>query len=181
MKIIRSNAWGTGIHSPYLYGFVTKVIYGKENPLHVIHYPSKTKHRKDLRTAGMVARMITFFKPGRVIFIGGGDVLWKLFSESGHVNGIIHFPDWDQAHFGFKNEFVIWENFDGTLPDLTDDLENSIWIFTNIENQKLRFLMNYFRNSEKVSVTLEVNHSGIIIFNKNLQKENFIIRRYFFY
>ncbi len=181
MKIIRSNQWGTGIHSPYLYRLVTKVICGKE-----YHLPDSINtcmgiNKRDLRRAKMIAGMISFFHPERVIFIGGDDVFRKLISESRPAGVDCYSPDSDQVHFEFRNEFVIWERFDGVLPELPDDPENLTWILSDIKNPEMRYLMDNLRNSEKVSVTLEVNHSGIIIFNKNLQKENFVIHRCFFY
>lgn len=181
MKIIRSNPWGNGIHSPYLYGFVTKVLYGRDDSIPGSNNTCPGINKQDIKRAKMITRMISFFQPAKVVFIGEDGLLRKMISESGIAGRVCYFPDPDQVHLEFRDEFVIWERFDGVFPEFPDDPENSAWIFSNIKSQKMRYIMDYLRNSEKVSVTLEVNRSGIVIFNKNLQKENFVIHRCFFY
>jgi hypothetical protein len=177
MKVISSNRWGCGIHSPYVYSLVSRVIYGTEFRCQQQPAGWKKPKRSIRHYLDVTGRLIRFFRPELIVITGQKE-------ESGHLVEKI-FPDIPVLQVGeattyvpeSNHEFVIWDEIPDKIPQIPGPLYKSIWILRKGLGARMNFLMNELRFSEKVSVTLNLQHTGIVIFNKDLQKENFVIRR----
>jgi len=88
LTTIRSNRWGFGIHSPFVFDLVTRVIFGKPNPLrNRIPFPVIMNHREK-RITEVVVRMIEFFRPEEIHVVTGPGFLQSLILEK-YRNGTV--------------------------------------------------------------------------------------------
>ncbi len=181
MKVIRSNPWGFGIHSPYVYQLVTKVIFGKQS--------FSPKEKSALRGSGngvwgkknQLCRLILDFEPDRIMLAGEGrlaDLLGSPLFQQFPYRPI--FPE-EISLLGNEKEIVIFDDYYGTLFDIPDYQVPAIWVLFNLFDLNSKSLFNKLRNSQHVALTIEVNRMGIAIFNRNFKKQDFKILRWFFF
>lgn len=179
MKIIRSNSWGAGIHSPFVYTLVASVIFSRNR--FPAHSPSDTNgiSSKEWERIRLIVRLIDFFRPSIITLIGGTPRFSTILSQLLPGKVFQYFPANDDPEPGFLEELVIWEEVPAAWPVIPASADHSCWIISDLKSRYGRILFEYLRNCEKVSVTLEFKQSGIAVFDKNLQKENYLIRRCF--
>ncbi len=178
MKIIGSNRWGCGIHSPYIYSLVSHVIYGTEFRGPLPSDSSNKPGRKAKRFLDVTGRLIRFFKPGLIVITGQNEETDHLIAQMVSDIPVIHVHEANTYIPGNSHEFVIWNEFPETIPEIPDPVYKSLWIIRKDHVVRMNFLLDKLRFSEKVSVTLNLQHAGIVIFNQDLQKEDFVIRRF---
>jgi hypothetical protein len=178
MKIIGSNRWGCGIHSPYIYTLISRVIYGNEFRSPLPPDTRKTSDRNVKRFLDITGRLIRFFKPGMIVITGQKEETNYLIAQICPDTPVIHTGEVNAYVPETNHEFVIWNEIPESIPEIPGPLYKSLWIFRKGHVHRMNFLMNELRFSEKVSVTLNLKHTAIVIFNQDLQKENFVIRRF---
>jgi hypothetical protein len=179
MKIISSNRWGFGIHSPYIYSLISRVIYGKRSMAPHLRPSGMKLNRKEKMFLALADRLIRFYKPGLIVLAGRNDEFHRWIAHTHPDVQVVYLREPGRYIPEENHQFVIWAGLPETMPDIPCHLNNVCWIFRKDNRYCMDFLMNNLRISEKVSVTLDLHHAGIAIFNRDLQKENYEIRRFF--
>jgi hypothetical protein len=138
----------------------------------------KTSNRNDKRFLDLTDRLIRFFKPEMIVITGQKEETDLLIAQMVPDIPVLHIGEVSTYVPETNHEFVIWDEIPETIPEIPGPLYKSLWIFRKEHIRRMNYLMNELRFSEKVSVTLNLQHAGIVIFNQDLQKENFVIRRF---
>jgi hypothetical protein len=175
MNPIRSNPRGYNIHSPFAYHLVTEVLFnsaGKPTDLKL----SDTFPANELQGYLLVVRLLRFFKPARVILAGCqfnqlGNILQRLeFQEIPEIS------EFNGPCLGNSQEFVIWSDESVLMDFVPDEICGSVWFLAGIKAPRMRKFFHRLKNLDKVSQSYELNRFGFVIFNSDLQKEDYLIR-----
>jgi hypothetical protein len=177
MKKIKSNRWGFGIHSPFVYKLVTKVIYGNTIlPTRNCAFPVKTKSIDRWRSL-LIVRLIIFLKPKMVMVsecvpcqpeIDQLYINTQTGNKSAYLKGI-HM----KLQTNVYEKFVVSPEPDISGIELSD---HSVWIIPDTRRPGSKELFLSLQNNPCVSITLEVKGTGIVIHNSEYQKQNYLIR-----
>lgn len=156
LKFLLSATNQHGVHSPFVYGFVTKGLYLKGN--------------KNLSIAeNVVAKSISYFSHKNICLTKDAD-RFKL-----KLNVI--FENLDYATFPFD---IIYANAlkEDPTPIGEEYFHNeTMLIVTDIyTNKKTHAMWNRLKDKEHVRVTVDVYHCGMVFFRKEQAKEHFKIR-----
>lgn len=181
MKIVYSNRLGTGIHSPFVYRLVTGVIFGKEVGHNGMIPGSDELNRFGQFVLSLVVNLVKYLKPERVVIMGKKpewqNLLMRELKDSLLIN-----EDFDSGYNAFyDNDLIIFSSFPGLTFELPDSKIKCTWVLTGTKELKMKEFMNKLRNSPEPSLTLEVNKTGIAIFNPDFHKQNYFIRNRFLF
>lgn len=179
MKIIRSNPLGFGIHSPFVYHLVTKVIFSPGNCL--LAFPFASEKKKAMFVRKMINRLTDYIHPEIIIIFGPKENLPIGFPEIEERFKCLYPSKLSDIAGNFKRSLFLIN----AVPENTEihsvQSKEAYWILLNCNDLKMRQFLNNCKNSEKVSVTIEVFNTGIIIFSEIFQKQNYIILDWFRY
>ncbi len=156
IKFLLTSTNQHGVHSPFIYGFVTKGLYRKGN--------------KDLSvTEDVLAKSISYFSYKNIGLINDSNEL--------KIKLTAIFEAMDYGTFPF---YIIYENVLGT-PFKTIEKQyihnESMLIIEGVyATKKSRAMWNALKEQEHVRVTLDLYHCGIVFFRKEQAKEHFKIR-----
>jgi len=181
MKVIRSNPWGFGIHSPFVYHLVTRVIFGNGISLSEKVPGIFDTNRRLKRKAELILRLARYFDPEVIVLEEKNDDFTQYLRNLLSFKEIKTFAELTSQKAGTGLELVIGATsgfFQDAIPGNTG---SAVWILTRLEDFEMRTLFNKLRLSKKVSLTTEVNKTGIVIFNHNFRKQNYVIRRFCFF
>ena len=181
MKVTKSNPLGFGIHSPYVYHLVAKVIFGKKKSIPGNHPRCLFSGFGERERISQVLRLIDYFQPEIITLVGEGHGIKQSWCDSFQQLHCRNISSGEIKLSGIKKEFVIFDGFNGTLFEIPDYSDLSMWILFDLQPLELKALFNKLRNSKKVPLTIEVNRMGIVIFNRNLSKQDYHIRRWFLF
>ncbi len=128
----------------------------------------------------MIFRLVDFFSPAKIRIVGNlcfpGSPGFRFCERTTFATGE-DFP----GIFDFENnEMIIWKETPGILPEIRTPIHDSCWILMNLRNKEMQKFMDYLRNSPAVQVTLEVHRTGIVIFNRELQKQDYVLLNSFY-
>jgi hypothetical protein len=156
---------------------VTKVIFGKKR----FFYPSPfwARKNKQMKIRHMILRFIDFLKPDKIVIVGKRDSAYPEFSDIAEKFQVTQLPELAGIPEEFQFPLVIWYNSPGIRDNNLTYQGEACWILINCKDLKMKEFMIYLRNSEKVRVTIEVDNTGIVIFNENFQKQNYVICDWF--
>jgi hypothetical protein len=179
IKLIHSNPWGFGIHSPYVFNLVTKVIFGERHCFNPLSF--SIRRNKKMKFRQMILRFIDFLKPDKIIIVGKSASAQPEFSNFAEKFQWIQLPELAGIPEECQSPLVIWHDAPANRDVRLTYQRGACWILNNCKDLKMKEFMIYLRNSEKVRVTIEVNNTGIVIFNENFQKQNYVICDWFLY
>jgi len=174
MKIIRSNPWGFGIHSPFVYQLVTKVIFGKTD-LSSAYFslPGEIKSLNKRRIYQII-RLIRFFHPDEIIFTNVDESIKRIIRDKFRDDNVQKAEKYRAS--GFYQKFFVGCDPSDPVKQIG---EGSVLYFPDLKAMGCKDLFLTLQNDPQITVTIEVNHTGLVIANRNYQKQNFYIRRWF--
>ena len=175
MKLIRSNKKGFGIHSPFVYRLVTRVLF-PDAQFYIFSEIDKLKtspyEKEELK---LIFRLLNFFQPPEILYFGNPtEKEFEILSKS--VQELIFY------HFNTKSEFqkrnnellknvsfvvysedILENDFD--LPE-----NNSVWIVKNIhKNEELNRFFQTLLIPETGVISIEYKNFAIVIFDKKFR------------
>jgi len=134
-----------------------------------------------MKISQMIFRLIGFLKPEKIVIVSKNASRFQEFSEIAEKFQLIQLPEMPEITEDFQNPLVIWYS----TPEIRDvnfiQHSESCWILVGCKELKMKEFMINLRNSQNVSVTIEVNNIGIVIFNEIFQKQNYVIYNWFLY
>lgn len=138
-----------GVHSPFVYNFVTKGLYNKQTT-NIILKEFKTLNKKEQK---VISKIVSYFKPEKIFFEVDDS------NESASCNFIyIKINE-------VNNSFLKHEN------------SKNVFIFYGIHNHKTSFLKwDKIIQHKKATVTIDLFWFGLVFFRKEQEKEHFTIR-----
>lgn len=144
-----------GVHSPFVYAFVTKCIYNKDN------YSKKKGNN-------IVLKIIAYFK---IVELNLQDKNKNLELEIAH-----HFPETGYNYDA--NDFIYFDNLNNNTDNYIEDnkkIHNETIVFiNNIYKQKKTW--NSLIDKDKITVSIDLFYVGILFFRREQVKEHFKIR-----
>ena len=157
-----SNGKGHGVHSPFVYSFITAVLNSKELNEQAA---STNKYR------ALVNGMIAFYKPVVVMELEAtpsnkADVLEEI--ENADTIGLLYIKQ-------IKNEEDLLSYFNTAIKKVNIE---SILIFEGIhKSEEMEASWEKIKMHKEVKLTIDLYKLGIVFFRKEqLEKENFTIR-----
>jgi len=176
MKTIRSNPLGFGIHSPYVYHLVTRVLFGKHDPLRnkvLLSFPINSQRRRELRT---IVRLTDHFRPERIIFSGKEEETLLLRTFFPEIPVLSSLPEETRA--GNVREMIISASPAAFPEDIPAYGEEACWILRNCGNFEMKRLFDKLRLSKDVPLTIEVKNTAIIVFSWKFRKQDYVVKRF---
>lgn len=159
---IASNGKGHGVHSPFVFNFITSVLNSKE-------FSQEDDNADKYRT--LVNCMVAFYKPIALMELelnplNKANVLEEI--EKVNTIGLFYLKQ-------NKNTADLMLYFNAAIKKVNT---HSIVIFENIHNSKeMETSWENIKMHKEVKLTIDVFKLGIVFFRKEqLEKENFIIR-----
>lgn len=177
MKVIASNKKGAGIHSPYIYRLVTTVLcdtfpyYAYEKSNGWALSPVETEQWK------LFFRVVNFFQPDRIVVLGEAGNQQVAFLSEACRKAVVERPaEPDSGKLSFCNELVVWTPDVLFYPEIPDEAGPAVWLVSNLHQPGAAAFFDFFRKQQKVTVTLDLQVAGMIIFSDKLQKQDFVIK-----
>ncbi len=174
MKVIHSNRRGAGIHSPYAYRLVTGAIFAPEAGAEEAALRSLRPRR--LRKQAMLAqRLASFLKPRQVVIAGDSSFWSRVFN---HIPEKITFAEssaFSALPAGPGSQLVVWSEAPQLSAEIPQYGDVSFWILPGTDREPMARFLAFLRESPAVQVTLEVFRTGIVVFNGDLQKQDYIL------
>ena len=176
MKPVISNPKGYHIHSPFAFHLVTRILFPQPDNTDSHERGKLFSENHDQNVNLLLVRLFKFMNPGRAIFPRDGFFEVEAFARS--LGTIIEnwAPDMPGHYHMLSGDFVILNETQIPALEIKPGAKNVVWFITGIQGSELR---EYFKNLKKdaqVSQTYELNSCGIVIFNPEFQKENFVIK-----
>lgn len=147
-----------GVHSPFIYDFVTKCLYKK----------SKFKGDKTIRT---LLKSIAYFKAKKVHITSK-----KTYVQSQVINT---FPQIELDNHPYDIMYMDWPNAELFQSGITDNLyhNNTMILIKNIhQNKENSDNWELIKGNEKVKVSVDMFLCGVLFLRKEQAKEHFKIR-----
>ena len=147
-----------GVHSPFIYDFVTKCLYKK----------SKFKGVKTIRT---LLKSIAYFKAKKV------HITSKNMCVQSQVTNI--FPQIELDNHPCDIMYMDWPNAELFQSGIADNLfhNNTMILVKNIyQNKENSDIWELIKANEKVSVSVDMFLCGVLFLRKEQVKEHFKIR-----
>jgi len=186
-----------GVHSPFIYGLVTKVFndksYKKEYEK-IYQLKDVNLSRINLKRLKLIYRITTYLQAFKLLELGKSKELEPLFLNNTQTNSSVsHYTSIAkmETELSTKNRSLM-EKFDiiflkpqgrkkKTVSDFTNCLKyihnNSVFVISNIhKSEEMEKAWNQIIKHEDVKVSVDLFFTGLIFFRKEQVKENFIIR-----
>jgi hypothetical protein len=178
MKLIRSNKKGFGIHSPSVYHLVTQVLFppGKESLLEQPGKLSMNKNEKE--ELKLVFGLLHFYQPSKVLYCGEPSdnelrILKKAAPSAEFFVGDTKQKTVDDREF----PFVVFAGGLTESPEIGYPEIKSVWWMKNLsKNQKMADFFQSLFFDEKIQITIKYKDFGIIIVDKKIPKQNYVIK-----
>jgi len=156
VKFLLSATNQHGVHSPFVYNFITKGLYQKGTKTFSV-------------TENVLIKSISYFSYQKIRIIKGSHEL-KSKLDSVFENLEYESLPYDIMYTNVKNE--PFKNIDTQYRH-----NESMLIVTGIyESKKNLALWNEIKKREEVRVTIDVYHCGLVFFRREQAKEHFKIR-----
>jgi hypothetical protein len=182
-RLMSRKANGHGVHSPYLYGFMNRVL---NNPYPYYAFDKNQTDKTISSTNKILFRLVNEIQPRQILELNAHSnessrLMLKAF-HSAQCNSIVntteHIPNdiaWDLVVFhsaisASRSEQDIQQILQ-TIP------ENSIFVFTNKNhNAKKTIRWKTLRQHPRVVVSIDLYFMGILFFKPELPKKEYVIR-----
>jgi hypothetical protein len=184
MKRIRSNRKGRNIHSPFIYRLVANALFA---PYPYYAFPEIEKmagSRQECLYLKQLFRLVSFFDFERVI---------ELSPVNPHVRRVcqqaksrMHYAESDKipgspaaTKESSYPQLVIFSEHNESWPTDRFPKIPEVWIF---RKKNRRFPSNSFSEltlNQEVQITIESGQMGIVLFNQDFNKQNYVIKTSF--
>ena len=168
-----------GVHSPFVYNFITKCFYSTRPVMAEHDNPALSK-----RQLALAYRLLNCRKPTKLFVLGenaanltetlrvaGESLNMRLWfcSTLARVPGGI-----DMAYISNADKGNVLNLFDQMLPDIHND---TLCVIANIHSSReMQEAWQALQNHPKVIVTIDTYHTGLIFFRREQAKQHFTVR-----
>ncbi|MDB5150419.1 MAG: hypothetical protein JWQ57_4439 [Mucilaginibacter sp.] len=178
-----------GVHSPFVYKLIDTVIYDYRDQKvyrEIENIPQKQHPDKHmiktmpLKVYKLLYRFAAYFKPGTVIFADNEDyIMPSIFGNAVPDAEIIDIKDLDR---GRQVDMILvnavrhnaTKHLESLIPKFHD---NTVLVFSNIHRtQNTKQAWEQVKADEKVRVTIDLFHIGLVFFKQGMSKENFRVK-----
>ena len=150
LKFLSKSTNQHGVHSPFVYNFVTKGLY-KKNTKSTVLNEFKTLNKKEQR---IISKISNYFNPEKIFF---------------NVDNLTNSTNCNLYYINKIND--VNELF------LKQKYSSNVYVFYGIHNNKASFLKwNTIIKLKKATVTIDLFYFGLVFFRKEQAKEHFNIR-----
>ena len=176
IKPIISNPRGHRIHSPFAYKLVSEVIFRQEKKDWFLFKPKIQVKSDKKQIYNLISRLVDYLKPDRIVILG------KKPGDNGfQLDGIptVRLTDISAVHkeyFPAGGDFVIWLEGPSTPVNLPGLDTGNVWFLHGLKETGMYDFFEKLKSLGNVRQTFELNSCGIIIFNPEFQKEDFVIK-----
>jgi hypothetical protein len=176
IKPVKSNPKGFGIHSPFAFNLVNRVIfagYGKSGWLSGWPW-TRRKQNGDIRE--LLNRLLEYFSPERILVYNAESDPDRFFSGKLSGNAKLLYVRSGESVKILPGDFIFLQ--EGEMTGLvTHNVKHDLVMFlADIRSTSGREYFKKLGSDDNVSQTYELNNCGIAIFNPKFQKENFVIK-----
>jgi hypothetical protein len=175
MEIIRSNPLGFRIHSPFVYQLVTRGLFRKlDRTKKKLAYP-KSLSAAERKSARQILNLFRFLQPEMGIVSGEDDPVHEWIIDQSRQQRD------EQSETGYKRtipcrQVILWSGMPEVMkPEQFAD----VWVITGMKNKRDTNFRACFLQSDEVRVILESTFLTILFFHPLLQREHYIIHRWF--
>ena len=154
-----------GVHSPFVFDFLTKCLYRKQNS--EVNFLKEKKIRK--KTTQAIFRILNYFKPKTLCFVGDELVNQNAFFENTQILKEENLDPESKIDAFFINQSIDLKEFDTMITHVHND---SFLLMMPTS----RTLWQTIKNHEKVTVTIDCYQFMLVFFRKEQPKQNFKIR-----
>lgn len=187
-RLIRPHRGGHGIHSPFLYQFVTQVLYNKLINKSARKETRNISGRYKTRYGRLFYKMSQYFQPKTIVVVGTNFA--TAYFRAGIFNANIIEIEANNLHINrLQSALDEVKTFDFLYVDcnvMNNDVKavffqsslysdnSSVIIFDNIcANEGVWKAWQEICSSEQVSLSLDLFTIGIVFFNEKLKKQYF--------
>ena len=174
LKIIRSDKSGKRIHSPFIYRLVSNILlvpYPFYSFSEIEKMDNSVLVLEDLK---FIFRLVNHFQFETIMFNGEKDTQIETVCKLAKSD--IKFET-KEADLGLHDKceysrLLVMNKDNSDIESFPESPE--IWVIMNEDLEKMELFTNLRVHSE-VQITLKLNRIGIVIFNKNFEKQNYVI------
>ena len=173
-----------GVHSPFVFGLVTKGFYRKQPLITDVKYNPVAGLNNT--TLNILFRVIAYFKSYKLIVLGDDAVATAVAETMRQGAEEINTKIWFYSTYvtvpgGIDLAILAGKDADSLLPlmqQLKSDINNdSIAVVANIhESDAMEQAWEAIKKDPNVTVSVDAYHLGLLFFRKEQQKQHFIIR-----
>ncbi|MFZ5429718.1 MAG: hypothetical protein ACOZDD_05755 [Bacteroidota bacterium] len=176
IRPVKSNPKGFGIHSPFAFNLVTRVIFAGQRRSRWFAGWLGIRRDRNLEIRELLLRLLTFFRPERVLVFNSEVVVSSLFPADLPGNPTLVYVRSGEVVSTLPGDFIYLPEGEITGPEFHSGQSDKILFLADIRHAPGREYFKKLVNDGNVSQTYELNSCGIAIFNPKFQKENFVIK-----
>ncbi|MDR1119854.1 MAG: hypothetical protein LBM08_02940 [Dysgonamonadaceae bacterium] len=181
---------GYGVHSPFAFGLINKVIEEKK-PFYIFEEIEKKAPGRRMKVSSpekygrLLFRLINFFQAKTVLQIGVSEKIWTEYLSAAAEQLVVvdqdYLPAMEDACKELNVVDFIFLNVSKD-PELTQLLFNhclghvhkgTVLLIDGIHKKKMRKLWQNIKNRNDIPVTMDLYVLGLVFFNKDLHKKNY--------
>jgi len=181
MNTIKSDKCGRHIHSPFVYRLVANVIFSPYPFYSFQEIDDLIPSISDAEESKIIFRLVNFFRFNEVYFVG---------MDSNLLENICRIAKPD-LNFYYQEKFplpelavekttykrlIICQNNPNYLLTNCFPKNPEVWIILKPGIAKFENLFMMLKSQEKVKITMELTNLGIVIFNDNFDKQDYVIK-----
>ncbi|MBU2973949.1 hypothetical protein [Zobellia sp. B3R18] len=148
-----------GVHSPFVYSYVTKCLYGK-------------KKFSRLKSINVLCKSIAYFKTERIMFLDDSDKVEEIVQS--------HFQHIEKSSTNTNMVYFSKTNLNKVINLLAEKkiTHNKTMFFLDgiYESDECEAIWKAVKNHKNVTVTVDMFYCGAVFFRKEQAKEHFKIR-----
>jgi len=200
----KKQAKGFGIHSPFAYDFVTRVIHEEYGYTVFLDIDQILRDQKIATTEKKLHhlsyRLVRYFKPGKILELDTGQGVNTLYISAASKDTVCHCFDPEMKnvllarnlhtmfnrHVEFIDEIDLSESYDGIFVYLNGfpiDMENllsmssndTFWVIAGIKSGSGKRFWNAIVADERARITFDMKDTGIVVLKKSYHKANYLI------
>ncbi len=156
IKFLFSATNQHGVHSPFVYAYVTKCLY------------SKGKFA-DKKAINIFLKSISYFN-SKTLKIDSKNEVYLNYIKKDFANIKINSLPYDALYIESCKD---WDNI-----ILEEEIKNTSWVFINNihKNKEENSLWEQIKTQKEITVSIDLFYCGLIFFRKEQEKEHFKIR-----
>jgi len=181
------NKYGYGVHSPFMFNFVMKVLRGKDHSFDTIILSQRLSRNKR-KYIIMMLKLTNYYKPDKIIIRGDFyneianyiDAAWpKRYLNIESTLGLnLFYSLKDSSSSALFSKLIILRKNSSTQEDICDFINsdefknNKLRVCILIENiNKNSYNHNLWLKLKKIAtVTVDMSRYGLLLFDNNIQK-----------
>ncbi len=179
MKAIRSNKKGFGIHSPFVYRLVTRVLFVDAEFYDFEEIEKLQMNKEEKEQLKLLFRLLNFFQPEKVLYFEKfpGNVL-EILKKAAYSAGFL----WIEQNQNQLKEFFSENSFSVFNEDQFNKMtvfpeKQSVWFIKKKNNStKTGHFFQPLPESERGKITIELENAGIVIFDDKFPAQDYVIK-----